>query len=455
MKNPLLSSAGQASPKSEHSANLFERAGKVLPGGVSRAAIERDPIPRYMEYGEGAYLIDVDGSRYLDLNANFTTLIHGHAFAPVIQAVTQQLKSGSCFANPTRFEIKLAELLCERVPSVEHVRFVNTGTEAVMFAIKAARAYTRRNCIAKIEGAFHGAYDWAEVSQSSSPDNWGSVDQPQSTAGYNGTPKSVLEETVVLRFNAPDLAKRLIAQRANDLAAVLIDPMPGRTGLIAPTPEFVRVLQESCRQYGIVLISDEVLNLRQGYRGASARYGLEPDLVTMGKIIGGGLPIGAIGGRRDIMAVFDAGSAKPILPQSGTFSANPLSMVAGLASMEALDAAAFDHLERLGEFVRTGLRRVIQDQDAPFSVTGAASLFRIHPSAQEPKDFRDAFLTARKAELMHELTRHYRENGVLLPYGTAACLSTPMRENECDLIIQLFAQFLRKCAQRIDHLREN
>ncbi|MER9426758.1 aspartate aminotransferase family protein [Mesorhizobium sp. M0317] len=453
MKEPVQQSEGSATAVGGLSEGLFERAVHFLPGGVSRATIERDPIPRYMEYGAGAYLVDVDGRRFLDLNGNFTTLIHGHAFPAVVDAVTEQLKSGSCFANPTRFEIKLAELLCDRIPYVERVRFVNTGTEAVMFAIKAARAYTGRSCIAKIEGAYHGSYDWAEVSQGAAPDSWGPTDRPHPTPGYSGTPHSVLEETLVLRFNAPDLARRLIAERAKELAAVIVDPMPGRPGLAPPDPEFVRALHESCREYGIVLIADEVLNLRQGYHGASARFGLEPDLITMGKIIGGGLPIGAIGGRRDIMTVFDGGSGKAALPQSGTFSANPISMVAGFASMQALDKASFDHLDRLGESVRSGFRRVIAEHGAPFSVSGAASLFRIHPSATEPAEFRDAFLTSGKATLMRELSRHYAANGVLLPSGTAACLSTPMQESQCETVVQLFAEFLHKYAGQLDKLR--
>lgn len=456
MENSLSSLVGSAKAAvGRLSAGAFERAVNVLPGGTSRITIERDPIPRYMDHGEGAYLFDVDGRRFLDLNGNFTTLIHGHAFPPVVRAVTDQLTSGSCFANPTKIEIKLAELLCERVPCLDLVRFVNTGTEAVMFAIKAARAYTGRSCIAKIEGAYHGAYDWAEVSQGSSPDNWGAADRPCSTPSYTGTPQSVLRETLVLRYNAPDQARRLIRERASELAAVIIDPMPSRSGLIEPDPEFLRALHESCREEGIILIADEVLNLRQGYHGASARLGFEPDLVAMGKIIGGGLPIGAIGGRRDVMAVFDGGPGQAALPQGGTFSANPLSMVAGFAAMQALDQPAFDHLDRLGELVRSGLREVAAEHGSPFSVCGAASLFIIHPRRKEPREFRDCYLTADKAALMRELTRHYAANGVLLSYGATACLSTPMKESEAEMIVELFSQFLRKYARQIDRLRSN
>ncbi|MGY4447314.1 glutamate-1-semialdehyde aminotransferase [Bradyrhizobium sp. i1.3.1] len=193
-----VAGSGQSGQKSKEN---FARAQLVLPDGTSRISIERDPVPLYIERGVGSHLFDVDGRRFLDLNCNFTTLIHGHAFAPVVEALTRQLQRGSCFANPTESEIELAELLCIRIPQVERVRFVNTGTEAVLFAIKAARAFTGRSKIAKIEGAYHGAYDWAEVSLAPTPDNWGDPTAPKSTAYYRGTPASVLDEVIVLRFN--------------------------------------------------------------------------------------------------------------------------------------------------------------------------------------------------------------------------------------------------------------
>ncbi len=424
------------------SSQAFMRARGVFPDGTTRVTVERDPVPRYMHHGEGAYLIDVDGRRFLDLNGNFTTLIHGHAFAPVTEAVTLQMRSGSCFASPTEAEIALAELLCGRIPRLDRIRFVNTGTEAVMFAIKAARAFTGRSCIAKLEGAYHGAYDWVEVSQSAEPAVWGPPERPASLSYYPGMPRSVLDETVVLRFNDVELACRLIAERAGDLAAVLIDPMPSRGGLIAPDPEFIGAIHETCRARGILIISDEVLNLRQGYRGASARYGLRPDLFAMGKIIGGGLPIGAIGGREDVMAVFNADSGKPILPQGGTFSANPLSMVAGLAAMSALDEDAFARLEGLGTKLRSRLAAAIEARGAPFCVTGAASLFRIHPRREVPREFRDAYVGPKAAVVMKELGRAFAENGIVFPSGAAACLSTPMGEPEIALVADAFEAFL-------------
>ncbi|MCP3392212.1 aspartate aminotransferase family protein [Bradyrhizobium sp. CCGB12] len=420
----------------------FARAQEVFPDGTSRVTIGRDPTPLYIERGLGSYLFDVDGRRFLDLNCNFTTLIHGHAFGPVVEALTHQIQRGSCFANPTESEIELAELLCERIPRIDRVRFVNTGTEAVLFAIKAARAFTGRSKIAKLEGAYHGAYDWVEVSQAATPENWGDAIRPNSTAFYRGMPASVLDEVVVLRFNDAEGARRLISSNAHDLAAVVLDPMPSRGGLVAPKPEFLAVVQESARKNGILVIADEVLNLRQGFQGASARYGLVPDVITMGKIIGGGLPIGAIGGREDVMEVFDASGGRPLLPQGGTFSANPLSMTAGLAAMRHLDHAAFAHLEILGDIVRGGIGRAISKLGAPLCVTGAASLFRIHARAENPTDYRDIYLRPDDATLMKELTRFFAENGIIVPYGAAASIPSPMTRADAEFIVDVFAGFL-------------
>ncbi len=429
----------------------FARAHEVFPDGTTRVTVERDPIPRYAANGYGAYLFDVDGRRLLDLNNNFTTLIHGHAFAPVVEAVTRQLSLGTCYASPTEAEIDLAQLICARVPGLERIRIVNTGSEAVMFAIKAARAITGKPGIAKIEGAYHGNYDWAEVSQATSPAVWGDADTPQAVPFYAGTPASVLDEVTVLRAGDPDGARRRLAEQADAIACVLIDPMASRAGLIPPDPAFITALQEAARANGILIVSDEVLNFRQSYQGASARYGLQPDLFAIGKIIGGGLPIGAVGGSREAMAVFDAEGKRAMVPQGGTFSANPLSMVAGLAAMQALDEAAFAHLEHLGDSLRKRLTDRIAQRQAPFCITGAASLFRIHAKVGPPRDFRESFSTPEEAVVLDDLTRLFAAEGIILPKAAAACLSTPMTEGEIDLIVGVFDRFLET---RVDTFAE-
>jgi glutamate-1-semialdehyde 2,1-aminomutase len=319
-----------------------------------------------------------------------------------------------------------------------------------MFAIKAARAWTGRPAIAKVEGSYHGAYDWVEVSQASTPTTWGSPAKPQSVPYYRGMPTSVLSEVVPLRFNDSKSAIEQITRHAASLAAIVLDPMPSRAGLIAPDPEFISSLQNVAHEHDILIISDEVLNFRQSFQGAAARYGLEPDLYTLGKIIGGGLPIGAVAGRASVMEMFDADRKRPAVPQGGTFSANPMSMSAGLVAMQCLDQDAFGQLERLGDMLRARLARAIERWQVAFSVTGAASLFRIHPKRRRPCDFREAFWSPGEAAVMTELTRAFAAEGIILPNGAAACLSTPMHDAEIDLIGQVFEHFLSSRAQLLE-----
>ena len=423
------------------SGHTFERARTVMPGGTTRVTIPRQPTPIYAAAGDGAWLTDIDGNRYLDLNNNFTTLIHGHAFAPVIAAVEKQLRSGTCFANPTELEVQHAEILCRRVPAIEQVRYVNTGTEAVMFAIKAARAITGRHKIAKLEGAYHGGYDWVEVSEDSNPGNWGGR-EPASVPFARGTPDSVLQDVVVIPFNDTETTISLLDRHGPELACFVIDLVPSRAGLIPPAPGYLDAVREVTRRHGVLLISDEVLNFRQGYNGAAARFGLDPDLITFGKIIGGGLPIGAIGGRRERMAVFDSSAGAPPLPQGGTFSANPLSMAAGIASLEALHAESFEELARLGEMARAGVARAIHARGLPMVVTGTASLFRVHAKSRTPTSYREAWATPPETALLNAMSRFMLDHGVIMPALTTSSLSTAMTEQEVDFFLAGFEAFL-------------
>ena len=424
------------------SRQTFERATAVLPGGTTRVTIARAPVPVYATGGKGAWLTDLDGNRYLDLNNNFTTLIHGHAFEPVIEAVERQLRSGSCFANPTEHEVAHAEMLCARVPVVEQVRYVNTGTEAVMFAIKAARVLTGRTKIAKFEGAYHGGYDWVEVSEDSKPENWGPEDAPASIPFAKGTPQSVLDQVVPIPFNNLEATAALLQQHGPDLACMVVDMVPSRVGLIPPLPGYMETIRELTRRHGVLLVSDEVLNFRQSYHGAAARFGIAPDLITFGKIIGGGLPVGAIGGPAEIMSVFDNSAGDPPLPQGGTFSANPLSMVAGLACMQAMDEATFERLEDMGEQVRAALRAAIASRNLPMSVTGTASLFRVHMRTEAPTTYREAFALPAQARSLKRLAGFMLERGVIMPASSTSSLSTAMGEAELQHLTGAFEAFL-------------
>lgn len=402
--------------------------------------LPKEPHPIYIASGSGCRLTDVDGATYTDFHNNFAVLIHGHAFPPVIAAVTEQLALGSCFANPTLAEIELAEILCERFPGAEQIRFCNSGTEAVMFAIKAARAATGRTKIAKFEGAFHGLYDWAEVSEDSRPENWGDITAPRSVPHGAVTTKSVLEDVVPLPFNHLDESRRILEAHKDELAAVLICLMPSRAGLIPLHPAYVAMLREMTAKHGILLIDDEVLNGRVSYRGAAGCYDLVPDLLTLGKIIGGGLPIGAVAGRADIMAVFDNTGRDPRAPHAGTFSANPLSMVAGTAAMRALTPEALERLNQLGDQLRAKLLDIVGRLDLDFSVTGRGSAFKLHPKATVPRTYRESFLDASERARLNELWRRMQSRGFLFANHGLGLLSTPMSTLEVDAFVAAFAE---------------
>ncbi len=428
------------------SAQLYEAAQRVLPGGSTRLTIYSPPYPPYAAFGEGAWLTDVDGDRRLDLLNNFTSLIHGHADPAVTQAAARRAARGAAFPMPTPEEIDLAALLVERLPGMAQVRFTNSGTEAVMLAVKAARAYTGRPKVAKFEGAYHGAYDFAEVSLGPSPAQWGPAEAPASVAYSKGTPKAVLDQVLVLPFNDAEVAARRIAEAGRDLACVLLDPVPNRAGLVPATPAFLEAVRETTRRHGVLLVFDEVITFRLGYHGAQGRFGVRPDLTTLGKIIGGGFPVGAVAGTAEVMAVFDARRGKPALPHGGTFNANPVTMAAGLAAMRRLDEAAFARLETLGDRLRAGVRARLAASGLPGGITGQGSLFRLHPSRRDFRDYRSAAWTPEEAPRAARLYRALLEHGVLVGQNGLGCLSTPMTEAEVDLFVDTLAACVAEAA---------
>jgi glutamate-1-semialdehyde 2,1-aminomutase len=425
------------------SARLWLQAQDVLPGGNTRTTVFMAPRPIYAAEGEGCWLVDADGDRRLDLLNNYTSLIHGHAHPAVTEAASRRLARGASFPLPTAEEIELAALLVERVPSVERVRFTNSGSEAVMMAIKAARGFTGRRKIAKFEGAYHGSYDWAEVSLSSSPADWGSLEAPASVAYSKGTPPSVLEEVVVLPFNHARLAAARIEREAGELAAVILDPVPNRVGLIPARPEFLTAMREVTAAHGILLIFDEVISFRVGYCGAQGLFGVRPDVTTFGKIIGGGFPVGAVGGRAEVMAVFDPRGGKPPVPHGGTFNANPVTMAAGLAAMRLMDEAAYARLEEMGEKLRGGFRACLERAGVPGAVTGMGSLFRVHPAERTFVDYRSALTDEAERKRLDQLHRALLDHGVLISPTGLGCLSTAVTEAE----IEYFLEIVNHCVR--------
>jgi glutamate-1-semialdehyde 2,1-aminomutase len=413
-----------------HSRALFERARQVIPGGTSKANFHVRPHPFYLTGGQGCRVTDADGVERLDAVNNFTALIHGHAFPPLVEAVSRQLARGTAFAASTPEEVALAELLVERVPGLERIRFGNSGTEAVMMAIKAARAYTGRDRIAKFEGAYHGYYDDVQVSYSSRPDDWGPDDAPASTPSSGGVPKHRVQETLILPWNDFDACERLVTRHATELAAVVVDPLSNRMGFIPPAEGFLAFLRQITRQRGILLIYDEVISFRVSYGGAQGRYGGDPDLTAFGKIIGGGFPVGATGGRAEVMEVFDPGTRGPRIASGGTFSANPVSMTGGLATMRAMTPEAFDRLEVLGARFRARVNEVFRAAGVPGQATGEGSLFRLLFTDRPLRSYRDIDQAAEAR--MERLFLELFHAGVLVHTSGLGCLSTPMGEREVE-----------------------
>src|SRR6266849_4399451 len=291
--------------KTPRSRQLFEEALRVMPGGNSRTTTFFDPYPFYIARGEGARIWDVDGAERLDFNGNYTSLVLGHADPRVVQAIQGAAARGMSFPGPSEHEVRLAELLTGRIPSLEAVRFTNSGTEATMHAVRVARAFTGRGKIAKFEGAYHGTHDWVLVSVSPDLAEAGSRKRPRSLAYSSGVPDTVLKHTVVLPWNDIDACVKILEKQGRDLAALIVDPLMANAGLLVPQLGFLERLREVTDRLGIMLIFDEVISFRVSPGGAQARFGVRPDLTTLGKIIGGGLAVGAFGGRAEVMNYYD------------------------------------------------------------------------------------------------------------------------------------------------------
>jgi len=315
---------------------LHMTAQQFLPGGNSRSVVYYNPYPIYMARGQGCRFYDVDGNEYIDFINNYTSLILGHSHPSIKAAVQAQLELGTSFAAPTELEAKLAEIIHKRVPSIEKLRYANSGSEATLNAIRAARAFTGKSKLAKIEGGYNGSHDPVEVSVSPPIHLAGSRKNPRSIPDSAGIPDGVVNDVVVLPFNDSNTAEQIIREHAKDLAAVIVEPVLGAGGCLPAQADFLKTLREVTEQHDVILIFDEVISFRVSKGGAQEIYQIQPDLTTIGKIIGGGFPVGAFGGREDIMDLFSPSRGSPIIPHSGTFNGNPITLVAGIAALNEM-----------------------------------------------------------------------------------------------------------------------
>jgi glutamate-1-semialdehyde 2,1-aminomutase len=359
--------------------DLFERAQRSIPGGVNspvRAFRAVGGTPIFFERAEGAYLWDAEGKRYIDYVGSWGPMVAGHTHPEVVAAVQQAAARALSFGAPTRAEIELAELLCRLVPSIERVRLVSSGTEATMSAIRLARGFTGRNGIVKFDGCYHGHADSLLVKAGSGALTFGN---PSSA----GVPADTAAHTYVLDYNDTPQVEKLFAEQGGDIAGVIVEPVAGNMNLVLPAPGFLEALKAQCERHGALLIVDEVMTgFRVALGGAQERFGLRPDLTTLGKVIGGGMPLGAVGGRRDVME-----KLAPLGPvyQAGTLSGNPVAVAAGLATLKLVQAPGFQaRIEATTRALVEGLQAEARRAKVPFSAQSIGSMFGLYFRAAPP-----------------------------------------------------------------------
>ncbi|MEE2983111.1 MAG: aspartate aminotransferase family protein [Pseudomonadota bacterium] len=416
------------------------RAREYVPAGTSRALLKHPPFPFYLAHAEGVTGTDLDDNTRIDFHNNYTAQIHGHAHPRINAAVEHQLPRGTAYSAPGAQEYELAKLLCERIGSIEQVVFNNSGTEAVMVALRCARAHTGRNKIGLFEGAYHGASDFVMAGGHDLPvpDDPRRLSRPAPDVG--GLPLAAAEDAVLIRYNDPQAVREAVSRYGNELAAILVEPILGAGGVIPADAEFLKVLRAETERAGIVFICDEVISLRVALGGAQGYYGIQPDLTTMAKIIGGGFPIGAVGGRREFMRRFGEPEEGGMVANLGTFSANPISVCAGLEAMQMLDEAIIGHINELGEKARAGIAHAIARHEAPAQITGAGSLFQIHWTTLPVTDARCAHTGDTDLNLLTFLGLCNR--GIHVSMRGMAALSTPMSEDHVEALIGAFDETL-------------
>jgi glutamate-1-semialdehyde 2,1-aminomutase len=403
------------------SQSAFASARELLPTGVSRQTLVYEPYPIYAERGASQYLWDLDGNRYLDFVNNYTSLIHGHAYPPSVQAAAAELGRGGALGAPTPLERVYVEFLQARFPVARQIRFALSGSEAVSYALRVARAFTGRPRIVKFEGGFHGSSDEMQLSISSPPMRPGEFG-----AGLPNSAGLVCVPTLVCVYNDRDSVRAAFAAHGEEIAAVIAEPFLGNAGLVTADPGFLSWCAEFARQHGALFILDEIQSMRLSVGGAQELHGVVPDLVTLGKIMGGGMPLACFGASAQIMSWLDGFS--PAVPQTGTFNAFSVSLAAGLAAMRDFGPAEIARLGLLGELARTQIAATFAEASLPVWVNGSGSMFNITMMAEPIRTYR-AWRDA-PTEMWQGIRMRMLADGIYLTLRGTGCLSTPMQEDD-------------------------
>lgn len=426
-------------PKSEE---LHKEAQSYMPGGDTRTVTFFRPFPSFMDHGEGCRLYDVDGNAYVDFGNNQTSLIHGHAHPKIVAAVTEQAKKGSVFPAPHEPQMKLAKIICNRLPSGDKVRFCNSGTEATMLAIRLARAHRKKYKLAKLEGGYHGSHDLVEISVKPPLDKAGPADKPNSVPEDVSIPPNVVKDCINLPFNNSEAAVRMIEQEQADLAAVIVEPVQGGCGMIPADVSYLKALRDVTSRYRIPLIFDEVYTFRLAEGGVQQMHNVIPDITALGKIIGGGYPVGACAGKEQYMNLFSPLTSN-FLTHHGTFNGNPVTTAAGIVSLTELPQSAIDRLNKLGDRLRMGFINALQGAGVIAQVTGIGSLAQIHFTKEEVRDWRTS--STGRVDIRSLLQLMLMDKGIYPGARLGFNLSTPMTEKEIDQV----ATTVRNCLMEL------
>ncbi|MBB3867627.1 glutamate-1-semialdehyde 2,1-aminomutase [Parageobacillus toebii NBRC 107807] len=391
----------------ERSKAAYEEAVRLLPGGVNspvRAFKSVKMTPIFMARGKGSKIYDIDGNEYIDYVLSWGPLILGHANPRVVEALKKVTENGTSFGAPTLIENELAKLVIERVPSIEIVRMVNSGTEATMSALRLARGYTGRNKIVKFEGCYHGHGDSLLIKAGSGVATLGLPDSP-------GVPEAVAQNTITVPYNDLESVRYAFERFGEDIAAVIVEPVAGNMGVVPPVPGFLQGLRDITKQYGALLIFDEVMTgFRVDYHCAQGYFGIEPDLTCLGKVIGGGLPVGAYGGKAEIME--KVAPSGPIY-QAGTLSGNPLAMTAGYETLIQLTPETYDEFRKKADRLEEGLREAAEKYEIPHTINRAGSMIGFFFTNEEVTNYEKAKTS--NLEMFAAYYREMAEQGIFLP----------------------------------------